>query len=203
MMIEELLRTELQVTDAMETHASLLERLRQPAQEQAWARFVELYTPLLFHWARHLGLQEPDAADLVQDVLTSLLQKLPEFTYDRDKSFRSWLRTVTFNRWRDNCKQRARQPLAGHADTLAAVPGPDQADAFWDEEYCRHLVGRALAVMRAEFQESTWRACWEFVTAGKPAAQVARELGITENAVYLAKGRVLRRLRDELQGLMD
>src|SRR5690349_13376275 len=61
-----------QESDVMETPVSLLERLREPAQEQAWARFVELYTPLLFHWARHIGLQEADAADLVQDVLADL-----------------------------------------------------------------------------------------------------------------------------------
>jgi RNA polymerase sigma-70 factor (ECF subfamily) len=93
----------------MDTPASLLERLRQPAQEQAWARFVQLYTPLLFAWARRLGLRDADAADLVQDVLVLLVRKLPEYTYDRNRSFRAWLRTVTLNCWR-NRGRRAELP---------------------------------------------------------------------------------------------
>ena len=80
----------------METPASLLERLRQPGQDQAWARFVDLYTPLLFYWARRLGCQESEAADLVQEVLLLLVRKLPGFTYDQHKSFRGWLRTIAY-----------------------------------------------------------------------------------------------------------
>src|SRR5438552_17277524 len=76
------------------TPVSLLERLHQPAADEAWQRFVKLYTPLLYHWACRVGLQGADAADLVQDVLTLLVQKLPEFKYDSQKSFRAWLRTV-------------------------------------------------------------------------------------------------------------
>src|SRR5687768_5078078 len=77
-----------------ETSASLLERLRRPADAEAWSRFVELYTPVLFAWARGVGLQDADAADLVQDVLAGLLRSLPTFQYDPGKSFRAWLRTV-------------------------------------------------------------------------------------------------------------
>src|SRR5438874_1167415 len=87
------------------TPASLLERLRQPFEPEAWARFVSLYTPLIFSWARRVGLQEQDAADLVQEVFVTLLQVLPTFTYDRHRSFRRWLRTVTLNKWRNNRKQ--------------------------------------------------------------------------------------------------
>src|SRR5947209_11513540 len=95
------------------TPPSLLEKLRTPGDQQAWQEFVDLYTPLLYQWARRAGLQDPDAADLLQDVFTSLVQKLPEFHYDRQKSFRAWLRTVTLNQWRDNRKRRGRQPLGG------------------------------------------------------------------------------------------
>jgi RNA polymerase sigma-70 factor (ECF subfamily) len=80
------------------TPPSLLERLRQPAEQQAWERFVELYTPLIYYWAHRVGLEGHDAADLVQDVFTVLVQKLPEFHYDPQKSFRSWLHTVTSTR---------------------------------------------------------------------------------------------------------
>jgi RNA polymerase sigma-70 factor (ECF subfamily) len=184
------------------TPASLLEQVRQPGHQEAWARFVSLYTPLIYSWGRQVGLQDQDAADLVQDVFTLLVQKLPEFTYDRHKSFRAWLRTVTLNKWRNNRKRRGGPAALGDA-ALAEQPGPDRVDAFWETEYHRHLVARALEVMRAEFQPSTWQACWEFVVCGKSAAEVAAQLGLSENAVYIAKCRVLRRLRQELAGLLE
>src|SRR5947209_16334896 len=83
------------------TSPSLLARLRRPDDPEAWDRLVDLYTPLLYHWARGTGLQEPDAADLVQEVFAVLVRKLPEFRYDEHKSFRGWLRKITLNKWRD------------------------------------------------------------------------------------------------------
>jgi RNA polymerase sigma-70 factor (ECF subfamily) len=185
----------------MDTSASLLERLRQPNQEQAWTRFVQLYTPLLFHWARRLGLRDADAADLVQDVLTLLVRKLPEFRYDSRKSFRAWLRTVTLNSWRN--RSRRIEPLrAAHPSDLDGLAGADEADLLSETEYQHWLVGRALELMQAEFQPSTWKACWECVVAGRPAAEVAAELGLSVGAVYMAKSRVLSRLRQELTDLL-
>ena len=89
------------------TSSSLLERLRHPNADEAWDRFVRLYTPLLFHWARGVGLPRQDAADLVQDVLLLLVRKMPDFRYDRSRSFRAWLRTVTLNKWREQQRRRA------------------------------------------------------------------------------------------------
>jgi RNA polymerase sigma-70 factor, ECF subfamily len=184
------------------TSVSLIERLRQPDAEQAWARFVELYTPLLFHWANRLGLPEADADDLVQDVFTILLRSLPEFLYDRKKSFRAWLRTVLFNKWRDHLRRARLRP--GHGDAeLALTTVPDHAELLEEQEYRQHLVGRALELMRVEFQPTTWRACWELVVAERSAADVAAELGISVDSVYTAKSRVLRRLRAELDGLFE
>jgi RNA polymerase sigma-70 factor (ECF subfamily) len=185
------------------TSASLLERLRLPTDQAAWERFVQLYTPLLYYWARHLGLQPNDAADLVQDVLTALVQKLPGFVYDRHKSFRNWLRTLTLNRWRNNQRRRAVPVLNSAEVDLADQTSPDPVEAFAEAEYRQHLVGRILELMRAEFEPGTWMACWEHVVAGRSAADVAGELGISVGAVYVAKCRVLRRLRQELHGLLD
>jgi RNA polymerase sigma-70 factor (ECF subfamily) len=184
----------------METPASLLERLRQPAQEKAWERFVELYTPLLYYWARRRTCQDLDAADLVQEVLTLLVRKLPEFTYDHQKSFHAWLRTVALNCWR-NLQRRAELPRAAGAPDLADLAAPETEDPFWEVEYRERLVGRALALMRAEFQPATWQACWRCIVDGRPAAEVAQELGLSAAAVYMAKSRVLSRLRKELDGL--
>jgi RNA polymerase sigma-70 factor, ECF subfamily len=186
------------------TSVSLLQRLRQPGEQQeCWQRFVQLYTPFLFHWARKLGLSAEDAADLVQEVLVLLVQKLPEFNYDRERSFRGWLRTVMLNKWRDSRRLRrvplAEQSAAGFVDAA----DDDAAAAFEEAEYQQYVVQQALELMQAEFQPDTWKACWEYMIVGKPAEGVAKELGLTVNAVYLAKSRVLSRLREELAGLLD
>jgi RNA polymerase sigma-70 factor, ECF subfamily len=185
------------------TSVSLLERLRDPVQRDAWTRFVDLYTPLLLHWACRSGLQEADATDLVQDILTTLLQKLPTFEYAQGGSFRRWLKALTLNKWRDRCRRRAVRPaevsLAGSAEPSDADP----AALFEETEYNQRLVARALQVMQTEFRPTTWKACWEHAVSGRSAADVAAELGLTEGAVYVAKSRVLRRLREELRGLLD
>jgi RNA polymerase sigma-70 factor, ECF subfamily len=185
------------------TPASLLQRLRDPAEKDAWGQFVRLYTPLLYHWARRTGLQAADAADLVQDVFTTLLHKLPTFTYDRGQSFRAWLRTVTLNHWRDRRKRRAAQPLGHEGPALPEPAVPDDVELLADAEYRRHLVGRALRLMQADFQPATWKACWEHGVLGRPAPVVAAELGLSAGAVYAATFRVLTRLRQELDGLLD
>jgi RNA polymerase sigma-70 factor (ECF subfamily) len=184
------------------TPASLLVRLRRPDDQEAWGRFVRLYTPLLYHWARRLRLPEADAADLVQDVFAVLVRTLPGFEYDRRKGFRGWLKTVVTNKFRDRCRRRAAAPPAEDG-ALADVAGPDPADALSDAEYNQYLAAQALRLMQAEFQPATWKACWEHAVNARPAADVARELGLSVNAVYLAKSRVLRRLRQALDGLLD
>jgi RNA polymerase sigma-70 factor (ECF subfamily) len=185
------------------TPASLLERLRQPSAAAAWTEFVSLYTPLLYYWARRTVAQPQDAADLVQEVFTTLVPKLPEFQYDRQQSFRQWLRTVLLNKWRE--KQR-RQALPLTANGEAALANCAQADPALETsaaEYRRLLVQQALRIMERDFEPLTWKACWENVVAGRPAAEVAAELDVNVDVIYSAKSRVLRRLRQELQGLLD
>lgn len=183
------------------TSVSLLQRVRDPEERAAWDRFVELYTPLLYSWAGRLGLAADDAADLVQDVFATLVQRLHDFRYDAHKSFRAWLRTVTCNRYRDFRRRACARPQP--AAVLPDVPDPATPDPFWERDYRTYLVGRALELMQAEFQPATWRACWECVAHGRPAAEVAEELGLSVASVYAAKSRVLRRLRQELSGLLD
>jgi RNA polymerase sigma-70 factor (ECF subfamily) len=184
------------------TSVSLLERLRGRASKPSWERFVRLYTPLLYFWVRRLNLQEQDAADLVQDVLTTLVEKLPEFEYDPSKSFRAWLRAVTLNRWRNHQRRRPAASLGDDAEELAGHAA-EAMDTLAETEYRDYLVGRALRLMRAEFETQTWKVFWEHVALGRPSADVAREFGISVESVYAAKSRILRRLRQELDGLLD
>jgi len=181
------------------TSASLLDRLRSPADADAWVRFVRLYTPFLYHWARRRGLDAADTADLVQEVFAQLLKALPAFAYDPQRSFRAWLAAVVENKWRE--LNRKRRPQTVPAADLADRPGP--ADDFDDREYRSHITARALRLIQTEFAPATWKAFWGVVVDARPADAVAGELGLTANAVYLARGRVLRRLRAELAGLVE
>lgn len=179
------------------TPMSLLERLRLPSEMVAWDRFVELYTPLLKSLGLTIrsarGLRDPDAADFVQDFFMVLVRELPRFHYESGKRFRGWLRTVTLNKCRE---------VVSHQWPEVADPTNDFAEID-EAEYRKYPVDRALQLMRVDFQPTTWKACWEYAVVGRPAAEVAAELGITTNAVHMARSRVLRRLRQELQGLLD
>jgi RNA polymerase sigma-70 factor (ECF subfamily) len=148
-------------------------------------------------------LQDTDAADLVQEVFTTLVQKLPEFQYDRNKGFRNWLRTVLLNKWRDRARRRVSATIVANEGDLAELVAPEASDTFAEVEYRQHLVSRALQLMQTEFPPKTWKACWEHVVAGRSAQEVAEELGISPGSVYVAKSRVLCRLRQELDGLLE
>jgi RNA polymerase sigma-70 factor (ECF subfamily) len=183
------------------TSISLLRRLREPDRGDAWERFVEIYTPLLHYWALRTGLSSPDAADLVQEVFVTLVRTLPSFDYDQSQGFRSWLRTIVMNKWRDFCRRKAARPEQPAGDVAPVVSEAKLSD-LWEAEHRQLLVKRALEVMQAEFEERTWRACWLTTVDSLPASQAAAQLGISENAVYIAKTRVLRRLREELADLL-
>jgi RNA polymerase sigma-70 factor, ECF subfamily len=186
------------------TPASLLERLREPFEPEAWERFVSLYTPLLYTWGRQVGLQEQDTADLVQDVFVKLVKVLPTFTYHAHKGgFRRWLRTVTLNTWRDQRKRRSDRPLPGNEAALAEVVAPNLPESFWEAEYSMHLVNQAMRLVQADFQPATWKAFWEQVVVGRPAKEVAAELRMSTGAAYAAKFRVVDRLRQDLAGMLD
>jgi len=182
------------------TPPSLLQQLRTAPDAVAWGEFVELYTPLLYQWTRRVGLDENDARDLIQDVFVVLVEKLPEFQYDPTRSFRSWLKTLLLNRWRNQVRRAAR-----HEDSPDQIEAAESPDAFADideREYSDFVIGRAMELMRTEFSEPVWRACWMCTGEGRQPAEVARELGMSVNSVYAAKCRVLLRLRQKLTGLL-
>jgi RNA polymerase sigma-70 factor, ECF subfamily len=184
-----------------ETSPTLLERLRRPDDQAAWPEFVQLYTPLLYHWAQQLGLQSAEAADLVQDVFVNVVKAMPDFQYDGRRSFRAWLCTLARNKFRDARRKHA--PVAVGSGLDAVPDGRDPLAEVDEAEYRGFLTDRALQLARKEFAPATWQAFWGVVVEGRPAIDVATECGLSANAVYLARGRVLRRLRESLEGLLE
>ena len=189
-------------TSSPSTSLTLLERLRAPGRSDAWNRFVQLYTPLLRTWAKRQGLRDADADDLTQEVLVKLMDELPRYARGAGQSFRGWLYRVTANQCRDFRRRVATRALPG-PDGLSAVKEESPLSEFVEDEYRRTLVNRALELIRPEFAERTWTAFTQLMIENRPAEEIARDLGITENAVYLARHRVLTRLRREIGGFVE
>ena len=191
------------------TSASLLDRLRADPQSAAWRNLVELYEPLIRAWLhRHEGWSQ-DADDLVQEVLTVVVRKLPEFEHNgRTGAFRAWLRTITVNCLRDHWRAKRGRPAAtGDTDiqqllTQLEDPGSDSS-RLWDQEHDRHVTRKLLEMIRRDFEPKTWKAFERTALDEQPAAAVAAELGMTSNAVFIARSRVLARLRQEAAGLIE
>jgi RNA polymerase sigma-70 factor, ECF subfamily len=184
------------------THSSLLLRLRSPHDSEAWSRLVHLYAPLIRRWVARLSLEANQTEDLVQDILLLLVEKVSEFIRQRPGSFRAWLRTIATNKALDYLRRQKKLELTSKLEALESTL-ENPAQWISEQEYRTILAQNALRLMSNSFSEVTCRAVWEHVAQGRSAAEVAAELGITENAVYLARGRVLKRLRQELDGLWE
>jgi RNA polymerase sigma-70 factor (ECF subfamily) len=169
---------------------------------EAWERFVRLYTPLLLLWARREGMQEIDADDVIQEVFLKLLRQLPGYSRGDGQSFRGWLRQVTANECRDFRRRKATRAL-GEADGLPSVTDHCAVSDPEEAEDQRLLVHRGLDLVRTDFNAATWAAFTGLIVEGRPAPEVASALNLSVNAVYLARHRVLTRLRQELDGLLE
>jgi RNA polymerase sigma-70 factor (ECF subfamily) len=191
------------------TPRSLLERLRREPDAASWKRLVDLYRPWLEAWFRQYQLPEADAEDLAQDVLAVLVREMPAFEHNRRPgAFRRWLRGIALNRlrgfWRD--RQSGPQPAASEeaAKLLAQLPDPaSDPERQWEQEHDQFIVRRLMELLEPEFTPSTWIAFRRQVIDGAKAAEVAAELDLTTHAAVLAKFRVMRRLRRELDGITD
>jgi RNA polymerase sigma-70 factor (ECF subfamily) len=190
------------------TSLSLLQRIRD-GDQSGWRRVVELYTPLVHHWCRRWGTDGADADDVVQEVFQAAAVSIGSFRREREgDTFRGWLRGITRNKlllfWRS--KGRNPEPAAGGSEAqqrLQELPGPDEADAPEDADQLSALFHRALDMLRGEFEPRTWQAFWRTTVDGLTATDAGAELGMSANAVRMAKSRVLRRLREELGDLVE
>ncbi len=196
--------------DEQRTSHTLLGRLR--AQDAAaWERLSQLYGPMVYGWCRGAGLQPEDAADITQNVFQAVFTGLNRFRKDKPHDrFRDWLWTVSRHRIIDHIR-KLRSAAVGAGGSSAhmrwqqipeALP-PDELDPVTESSETTQVVRRALELVRMEFEPQTWQACLRTTVEGHAVADVAQELGMSAGAVYVARSRVLKRIRQELEGLMN
>jgi RNA polymerase sigma-70 factor (ECF subfamily) len=186
------------------TQPSLLVRIRQPADAAAWRQFVDLYAPLIYGFLRKQSLQDADAADVAQDVLRTVAQNIGQLDYDPSRgSFRGWLFTIVNSRLNDfrRRSQRQRALVAHAAEQASETEQESSSSAEWDVDYQRQVFHAAAERVRGDFGTSAWRAFWQAAVEGRPAKEIAADLGMSQAAVYLAKARVTSRIREELEVL--
>ncbi|QJW98367.1 RNA polymerase sigma factor [Frigoriglobus tundricola] len=189
-----------------ETRASLLAQLRGGTPDQAaWGLFVERYDPLVQKWCRDWGLQPADADDVSQVVLLKLAGHLQQFRYDPDRRFRGFLRTVAHNAWRDFLADRARGAVGtGDTAVLAALqsePARDDLAARVEEAFDRELLAAAEARVRRRVEPHTWEAFRLTAMDELSGADAAARLGMQVGAVFKARSKVQKMLREELKRL--
>jgi RNA polymerase sigma-70 factor (ECF subfamily) len=195
------------MTSESSTSVSLLARVRK-LDHQAWERLAFLYGPLVYRWCRRMGVSDHDAADLVQEVFQTVALKIELYKgTQQDSSFRGWLRTIARNKTLDFFRRQAKNPTArggsSHHQQIENLPDLVDDDPNEDDFNTTGSVAhRALSLVRDEFEEYTWQAFQRTALDGQAPADVARDLGMSVGAVYTAKSRLLKRIREELDGMV-
>ncbi|MGO9464375.1 MAG: RNA polymerase sigma factor [Isosphaeraceae bacterium] len=191
------------------TSTSLLLRAQSGQDPAAWERLVAIYRPFIYGWLRRHSASHQDAEDLTQEVLTILVRELPGFSHSgRVGAFRRWLRATAANRMRSFWRAGRCRPLAGgNTEFLVMVHQieDDTSDLskLWDQQHDQHVLARIIESIENEFEPTTVQAFRRLTFDLQPAADVAAALGLTVPAVYIAKSRVLRRIRQEASGMLD
>jgi RNA polymerase sigma factor (sigma-70 family) len=187
------------------TRPSLLLRLADPEDQRAWMEFVELYEPLVHRLLRKAGLQDADVREVSQEVFLAVSRNVANFERSHGRgSFRGWLRTVTRNLLINLLDYQRRRPAAGTGSTdmlqlLEQLPATDPAaSVVVDAELRRRLLHAAAARVRKDIRPGTWEAFWRTFVECEPVDEVAKSLGMSAGAVYVARSRVVARLRREV-----
>jgi RNA polymerase sigma-70 factor, ECF subfamily len=187
-----------------ETRQSLLAQVQSLHDEEAWREFVTIYRPVVYRLARRRGLQHADAEDLAQRVLVAVGRSIGHGDFDPSKGrFRSWLATIAQNAILNALTRRPRDAAIGGSTIQALLADQPQRDPSIEEhlgrEHRRSLFRWAAQRVRPEFRNGTWEAFWLTTVDGIGVEQVATALGKTAGAVYAARSRVLRRLKNEIE----
>lgn len=186
------------------TRVSLFIKIRETNDDNAWTEFVEIYTPLIYAYARRQGLQDADAADVTQDVMTSINRAIQNFDYDPTQgTFRGWLFTVTRNQISRFWKKQSRRGITGDEAMQAILDQRTSVsdEAFWNQQHQWRLLYWAAEKVKTEFTQSTWNAFALTAFEQKKPQQVAAEVGISVGAVYIAKSRVIKRIRELIKSV--
>lgn len=190
------------------TRKSLLIRARE-GDKQAWDDLHTLYRPLIVGWLHRQAVAERDVDDLVQEIFLAVYRGLSAFSHSgREGAFRAWIRSIALNHscnyWRSPAR-RVGLPRGPDADeALRLLEDPDsELWRFWEEEHDRHLLRCLLEMMEIEFEPVTIQAFRRVALEGATGTEAAKELGLSVGAVYTARSRVLRRLREVAEGLID
>jgi len=190
----------------LRTSASLLRRVQHDVGDQAaWADFVQRYGPRIYAWCRQWRLQESDAQDVTQEVLLQLVQKLRDFDYDPARSFRAWLKTIVHHAWQDFLARRGRVGR-GSGDSavwegLHSVEARDDLERQLEEVFDREVLEEAMARVRQRVAPHTWEAFRLLTFEGLSGADVAPRVGMQVTMVYVAKSKVQKLLRAEIEAL--
>lgn len=191
------------------TSLSLLDNLRQDPHDTAWRRLVDLYSPLIRVWLRRYAVLDQDVDDLVQEVLAVVVRKIPEFKRKpQTGAFRRWLRTITVNCLRGFWRAQRYRPKATGNESFAHILDQleDKESALsklWDQEHDEHVTRRLLEMIRPRFEAKTWLAFQRVALEGVSVDQTAQELGMTVNAIFIAKSRVVHLLKQAGKGLLE
>jgi RNA polymerase sigma-70 factor (ECF subfamily) len=187
------------------TSRTLLDRLRNRHDSQAWQLWLTVYEPWLRDWLRMHRLQPADVDDLLQNILVVVSQKLPTFVHSgQPGAFRAWLRRILVNEVRNFLRGRQRQTTDAATDWLDLLEdNSSELSRQWDSEHDQQVTRRLLAAIQPDFAEQTWEVFRLLVLEDRPAAEVAQSFGMTLNAVYVARSRVLKRLREAMRGLVE
>ncbi len=195
--------------NSAETSVSLLDAVRQSRDEVAWQRMSEIYSPLIEKWLRRFSAPNQDIKDLVQDVLTVVVRKIDTFERQpRTGAFRAWLRNIARNCLLQFWREKKITPVArGDSDFQQVIEQlaveTSELSQKWNQEYDEYVLKSVLNSIKGEFKEQTWEAFQGVTLDEKKPREVAEELDMTVNAVFIAKSRVLSRLRSHGQGLID
>ena len=190
------------------THFSLL-TAAQAGSDQAWTRLVELYRPLLYRWLRRQDVPHDDAEELTQDVLSVVVQEIGRFQHNgRLGGFRRWLREITVHRALGFLRGRQLRGAAPGGSTFLArsqqrMDDNDSLVQQWDREFDQQVLAQLMNIVETELEPTTCAAFRLVTLEDVPAEQAALQLGISVGAVYSAKSRVLRKLRQAAEGLVD
>ncbi|MCH7725576.1 MAG: sigma-70 family RNA polymerase sigma factor [Planctomycetes bacterium] len=186
-----------------ETRASLLIRVRDPADQAAWHEFVEIYRPIILRLARQKGMQEADADDVAQQVLAAVAKAVQQREHDpRRAKFRTWLNRVAHNAIL-NALTRGKPDRGSGDSALLAVLNQYESHTGPDSdllrlEHRREVFRWAARHVRKEFRQATWDAFWLTAVEGRAVEVVANELAKNRGAIYAARSRVIRRIQEKV-----